>query len=691
MRRVVGLVLLLLGVLPLSVASRQVVPQGTPSFKAGVELLVLDVSVLDDKRQPVGGLTAGDFTILEDGKPQVIASFSAVDLPDVVTERTEAAPWVRTVAPDVQRNTDIKDRRIVVIVMDDATPMPAPEVILARASARQVVDALGPNDLASVVYALNRRSGQEFTADRARLLAAVDRFSGAIEGGGVDEKGVWWPFMPFDKYNVASTGLYQSTLRLIQGLADDLAALPERRKALVFVSVGLPIDGVGVDASTASSGNVGGAEGLRDVWQAVHASLDAARRANVTIYGLDPGGLRAPGTVITPAARPDVAAPSPSGVNTADPSGLHPGRPNQDFLKTVSENTGGFAITDTNGPAPQIRQLLKENGSYYLLGYAPSNTRAQGRYRRIEVKVNRPGVIVRTRQGYFEAKPAATKKAAGSPPDTSGVALGVLPKIDLPLSLAVAPFALPGQRNAALTIVVRVEEPAPKQAALINEDVEIRVAAYAPTGDRRGQVNRVFPVTIKTGGRAGVLRFDLPLRLDLPPGRYHLRVSAERKPGKRDIEVAGGREGSVYTDVDVPDFAKETLALSGVVMTTPLSRGSASLEALAAILPAMPTTTREFGQEDLVTGFLRAYQGGDGPLVPVDPAVSLEDVTGASVIVSSETLGAERFGKSRAADVRFDVPLATLSPGPYLLQIQAVAGKVTRTRAIRLTVKNRQM
>ena len=142
MRRVAGLILLL-GVLPLSVASRQVVPQSTPSFKGGVELLVLDVSVLDDKRQPVRALTAADFTILEDGKPQAVASFSAVDLPDVVTESTVAAPWVRTVAPDVQRNTDIKDRRIVLIVMDDATPMPAQEVILARASARQVVEALG--------------------------------------------------------------------------------------------------------------------------------------------------------------------------------------------------------------------------------------------------------------------------------------------------------------------------------------------------------------------------------------------------------------------------------------------------------------------------------------------------------------------------------------------------------------------
>ena len=175
-----------------------------------------------------------------------------------------------------------------------------------------------------------------------------------------------------------------------------------------------------------------------------------------------------------------------------------------------------------------------------------------------------------------------------------------------------APFALPGERKAALAIVVRIEEPAPKQAAQISEELVIRAAAYAPTGDRSAYVNRVFPVSIKASGRGGMLRFDLPLRLDLPPGRYHLRVSAERKPGKSDVDIAGGREGSVYTDVDVPDFAKETLALSGVVLSTPRTPGSATLETLASVLPAMPTTTREFGRDELVSSFFESTRGATG-------------------------------------------------------------------------------
>ena len=645
--------------------------QQKPSFRGGVELVLLDVSVLDAERRPVRGLTAADFTILEDGKPQTVASFSAVDLADIVTERTVTAPWVRAVAPDVQKNTDIKDRNIVVIVMDDATPMAAQDVPMAKAVARQVIDALGPNDLACVVYALNRRLGQGFTQDKARLLAAVYRFNGAIDSAGIDEKGAWWPRMPFDKFNVMSTTQYLAMLQLIQGMAEDLATLPDRRKALVFVSVGIPLDAQGSDVSTAGSDNAGGPEAVRDVWRSVQASLDAARQANVTIYGIDPGLLR-----------------GPFSVPTADPTGLNPGRPNREFLKTVSENTGGFAITDTNEPAPQIQQLLRENASYYLLGYAPSNTRALGRYRRIEVKVNRPGLMVRARKGYMEPEPATAKKATPVVASALGAIAGLLPKTDLPMSLAVAPFAVPGQKNATLAIVIGVECPALRRQGRVTERFDLRVAAYAPTGERRAAIQQVMTVAVNASGEGGTVRFEQLARLDVPPGRYHVRAAAKRLI-EGATEDSSGREGSVYTDVDVPDFRREPLALTGVSLNVSPSVMCGQKDALATILPFAPTTTREFWQDDVVTGFLRVHQGGDRPIVPVDVAIKIVDATGASAFASLETLGGERFGKARAADVRFDVPVAKLAPGAYLLSVETVAGEATKRREIRLAVKSR--
>ena len=92
--------------------------QPKPTFKTGVEAVTLDVSVLDKERHPVRGLTAADFTILEDGQPQKIQTFSAIDFPEVV-ETT--AVWTRTVAPDVRRNDDYNDRRLITIVLDDDT------------------------------------------------------------------------------------------------------------------------------------------------------------------------------------------------------------------------------------------------------------------------------------------------------------------------------------------------------------------------------------------------------------------------------------------------------------------------------------------------------------------------------------------------------------------------------------------
>src|SRR5689334_15853493 len=78
-----------------------VVRAQTPAFRAGVELVSVDVSVLNGYRLPIRGLTADDFTVLEDGHPRPIAAFSPVDLPGSVLP---SARWMLEVAPDVATN-----------------------------------------------------------------------------------------------------------------------------------------------------------------------------------------------------------------------------------------------------------------------------------------------------------------------------------------------------------------------------------------------------------------------------------------------------------------------------------------------------------------------------------------------------------------------------------------------------------
>src|SRR5438477_6502896 len=138
-----------------------------PVFRAASDLVQVDVSVLDGKRLPVKGLTAADFTVLEDHVSRPIEAFAAIDLPD--RPSTQSAAWTRDVPPDVATNrVDDEDGRIVVILMDRSIPFGAP-VTAARQIATAAVNALGPHDLAAL---LSTSGGvpQNLTADRGRLL-----------------------------------------------------------------------------------------------------------------------------------------------------------------------------------------------------------------------------------------------------------------------------------------------------------------------------------------------------------------------------------------------------------------------------------------------------------------------------------------------------------------------------------------
>src|SRR5262245_61703428 len=107
-------------VLAIAAAAQAPPTQSPPIFRTGVDLVQVDVSVFDKNRRPIRGLTAADFTIREDGNPQKIEAFAAVDVPDVVTSTTE---WVKRVSPDVVTN-HADNRRLFAIVIDDVTIQP---------------------------------------------------------------------------------------------------------------------------------------------------------------------------------------------------------------------------------------------------------------------------------------------------------------------------------------------------------------------------------------------------------------------------------------------------------------------------------------------------------------------------------------------------------------------------------------
>jgi hypothetical protein len=376
--------------------------------------------------------------------------------------------------------------------------------------------------------------------------------------------------------------------------------------------------------------------------------------ANVNIYPVDVEGLR---------VRPANA----SGFDNA-----------LDFLRILAANTGGRAIVNTNAPAREMPRILVENGAYYLLGYELGPRRKDGdEWRRLEVKVNRRGVEVRARERYYDP-PATVEAAKPSPSTTAGAIAGLLPRRELPLWVATAPIA--GVTFGALpsvAVVLGVEQPILAERA--TETLDLQVSAFTPDGapvtTRRGTAT----VTMKAGA-PGTVPYELLSSLELKPGRYQLRIG-----------VANARleqSGSVYQDVEIPDFARATVSLSGVFLEQTPMLPSAPPDGLGALVPVAPTVRRSFSRDAQVTAFLRVYRGGATPITPTPWAVRIVDGRDTVVAETIETLTPERFDATRGADVRYPLPLSRLAPGPYIVRFEArVSERVAARRDVRIVVQ----
>jgi len=636
----------------------------TPQFRASVDLVHLDVSVLDRDRKPARGLRAEDFTIVENGRPQTVSTFAAVDLPDPEPVTTT---WMREIAPDVRTNEEVTDRRLLVLVMDDATiPFDPVMVKSARQIARTAIERLGPNDLAAVVFTRDNRNAQDFTSDRARLLAAVERFEAGSRTVGLPRDGAMLA--------IAEEPLFLSSVGTLASAADQLAAIPQRRKALVYVSVGVPVDleTAAAPAVPGISGAGGGSIALAGMHSRLIDRLNnvfrKAQLANVNIYPVDPAGLGGMEAHIEAQRFMGRAVPAYERANNY-----------LDFLESVAENTGGQAFTNTNEFETGIEQIFAENGSYYLLGFYPTDARSDGRYRRLEVRVNRPGLTVRSRSGYSATRAAEPDGGADAPPSPLALAVaGLLPKADVPLQLVAAPFAVSGRREAGIALVLSVRQPMPARTGRQVEDVDLRIDAFSPEGQPRGSERLKTQVVLRPGGAEDVT-FEVLSRLDLRPGRYQLRVAAHIG--------AQARTGSIYYDLDVPDFEKAPLAISGLTLGVEPSGPASPADRLKALVPVVPTARREFYFSDRVTAFARVYQGGKGPMTAARALARVTDDRGRVVHEREFALPAAVFSAGRAADVLWPLPLETLASGQYLLTLEAGEGRTAVRRDVRMTVR----
>jgi len=644
------------------------------TFRVEVNYVEVDAIVVDKRGEFVADLQQADFQVLEDGKPQAIKSFGLVRIP---LERPEAPLFVRQpIEPDVQSNVRPFDGRVYLIVLDGlhTTALRTPWV---RSAAKKFIEtSMGANDIAAVVTTQGG-ANQDFTGNKRLLLAAVDRFMGNSLPSATLNKITQYNLQRQQSGGVTGSladpedalRAYQasSTLDSIRQLAEFMSGIRGRRKAMVLFSEGLDYDITDVFNNPNAS----------QVIQDSRAAVAAATRANVNVYAIDPRGLSSLAGMDAATEGPPIDADP---ILRLGPAGMQDElRLQHESLRVISEETGGFASLNSNDFAGAFDRIQRDNSSYYVLGYYPANERRDGRFRKIEVKVNRPGVEVRYRKGYAAAsgKPGATRPmdvADGAPPILRDLLGSPLPIPGLRLTAAAAPFKGTG-KTATIRLVVQVDGrdlTFGKKNGKLESALDLAVVAIdGQNGKSKGGTHFLLTMPVPEAAREQVAATGVRVttQLDLPPGGYQLRIGA--------ADAASQRVGSVHYDLQVPDFTDAPLAMSGVVLTSALASQVRTAVAspddlMRKALPGPPTVSREFRTGEELALVAEVYDNEPKTPHTVDITTSLRSDDGRVVYShedqrSSTELGGGIGGYGHQARI----PLKGMAPGLYVLRVEA--------------------
>jgi hypothetical protein len=361
----------------------------------------------------------------------------------------------------------------------------------------------------------------------------------------------------------------------------------------------------------------------------------------------------------------------------------------QDSLRVLSSETGGFAVVNRNDMATAFERVVADNSAYYLLGYYSSNERRDGRFRKIEVKVARPGLTVRSRKGYVAARGRNEVKDDGrTAPELRAALTSPLPTSALPLALAAAVFKGGDGKGAVVlsTLIAARDLDLVEKDGLFNNQLELVVTAAnyggkSFPGDRATLTLAMKPDSVQRLRAGG---FRILNSIDLPPGRYQLRVAARESNTKR--------AGSVVYDLDVPDFTKDKLALSGLALTSATSGlvpTARPKDPLAKMLPGPMTTWRDFVQGDEIALFAELYDNIK-QAHKVDIETSLRSEGGQAVFETREERdSSELAGGPGGYGFTARVPLKEVPPGLYVLRVTGKARigdqeQVTRETVVRV-------
>jgi len=682
------------------------------TFQSEVNFVDVDTIVTDQQGNFVRGLAKEDFEVFEDGKPQRIDIFSAVDIP---VERPNPLTFAgRQPVNDVRSNRDAFTGRLYVIVLDDLNTSFMRSVYVRRVARQFIERNLGLNDVASVLYTSNRTdASQEFTTDHRLLLAAVDKFMGRklrsitldsldtyyqqqamTSTGTADDGSSGAPTDPsslsaandpaqgartLDSEDMERGDRARRVLNELRDLATYLADVHGRRKALLLFSEGIDYPVMDVFAARAAT----------DVLVATEDAIAAAARSNVSFFTIDPRGL----------VGMSEEAIEMTGAGADDPSlrlntqgFLDELRQSQNSLRTLAEQTGGFAAVNANNLTPAFERIVQANSTYYVLGYYPPTHPRDGKFHKIEVRVKRPDLRVQARKGYAtprgktsqEKVTDARKKFAanGGTLTTSAELMQVLgspmQQGGLTLSVQAAPFRST-TKDGSVAIAVDIDPTRLHFKAAANNTTyadELEVSFFSLNQQGKPVPGTTSALTLNLRPetyrivQVGGLRANL--RAPFAPGRYQVRVGVREKES--------GEVGTVFYDLNVPDFSRDPLMVSGILLTSAAQSRVPSAAPDKTIspndLPAPATSRRDFVQGDKLALFAEVYDNASKPGRSIDVVTRLTSQDGREAFSARDTLGAN-LPPSSAQTTTFayakQIDLADVAAGTYLLRVEATA------------------
>jgi VWFA-related protein len=364
--------LVLVVLLTAAVAAQEQAPAPqTPIFRAGTDLVRVDVTATVNGDEPVADLQAADFEITEDDQPQTVETLKFIRVDGTRTTSLNEPLEIRS-KEHALLEAARDDVRLFAIFLDDYHIDKRPDITLPlRDTLTRFIKQLGPNDLVALMEPLTTLYDLRYTRAKDELLDRVRKFEG--------RRGEVFPVKSAIEEAQLSQRNWQElragvTLSALQALATQMGGLREGRKSILFFSQGPPLP--------PSSPNEA----------RYREAMEAANRGNVTIHVIDPRPLGAAGF---------------AGANV---------------LRRIAADTGGRAIVNTNDPTEQLQGVMADASAYYLLGYTPTRKINDGKFHEIKVRVKRRGVRVTARRGYWapsEKEITAAAEAAAMPVNTA--------------------------------------------------------------------------------------------------------------------------------------------------------------------------------------------------------------------------------------------------------------------------------